>query len=100
MIILAFSGPKRKIVKFTINNREVKYYDEHFPAGLQVYPLNKSLVGALAMSRSIQLRQRADWIAEANQGKNLEEYKSCKTDEDIAEIIKKDAKSQGLLLVK
>jgi hypothetical protein len=40
------------------------------------------------------------FVKQANLGKNLEEYKNCKNDEEIAEVIKRDCKGRGLLELK
>jgi hypothetical protein len=39
-----------------------------------------------------------DWINEANSGKCLEEWKACKDDEAVAEVVIRDAKSRGCIL--
>lgn len=92
--------PQRKVVKFVIDGKVVRYYDDMWMNGIQIYPLNKILVQNLATSRSTRMRSYADLIAEANYGKNLEEYESCKNEEDIANKIKSDAKTQALIELK
>lgn len=100
MITLAFTAPHKKVVRFIIEERKVRYFDNHWPSGLQIYPMDRVLVKNLALSRSVNLRHYADFIAEANQGKNLEEYNACKNEMEIAENIRRDAKSKGLIEVK
>lgn len=99
MIQLSFIGPQRKIIRFFINGKIVMYYDEIWKKGVQIYPKDEHLL--LKLRRGGQnLKIMAALILDANKGKDLEEYNSCKTEEDIAEFIRKDCKSKGLLEVK
>lgn len=96
MIQLAFIGPQRKIISFEIEGRVVRYYDDMWKNGIQLYPMQKENVKALLASRSPRMQTIGLLIFDANQGKNLEDYESCKTDEEIAEFITKDCKLKGL----
>ena len=99
MIQKAFMTPNREIIKFQIDNRIITYFDKNWPHGLQIMPLNKSLVQRLNSSRSQRLQAQALLIIEANQGKGLDEYNSCFTDEELAEMIVRDSKLKGLRVV-
>ena len=88
-----------KEMKFVIEGKVVRYFDEFWEKGIQLYPMDRLLVKQLALSRSERMRKYADNIAEANQGENLKEYESAQTEEDLREIIIKDAKKNGLTRV-
>ena len=86
MLKLAFTTIQRKIIKFSIEGKLVKYYDDNWKDGLQIYPMDRLMVKKMALSRKESIRRTADLIAEANFGKNLDQYENCKTEEDIAEL--------------
>lgn len=98
MKLLIFSA-QRKIIRFLIEGKVVKYFDDNWKDGIQIYPLDKLLVRKLTLSRKQGLSAMGLLIIEANEGKNLEQYNSCETEEDIAEVIRKDCLSKGLVEV-
>jgi len=100
MIKLAFIGPQRKVIKFEIEGKVVKYFDDIWEEGIQIIPKDNNLIRKLIRARKPNLRVMAALIMDSNKGKDLEEYNSCNTDEDVAEFIRKDCKSKGLLEVK
>ena len=100
MIKLAFIGPNRKIISFTVEERKVIYFDEIWNNGIQIYPYPKALVKKLFMSRRPQLMAYAELISASNRGKELEEYEKCKNDEEIGEIIRRDCLSKALIEIK
>ncbi len=100
MIKIAFIGPQRKVIKFEIDGKVVKYIDELWKEGLQIYPLDEVLLNKLTTSNSRNLRMMAALIMDANKGKDFEEYNSCKTEEDLDKFITKDCKLKGLIKVK
>lgn len=100
MLEIAFIGPQRKIIRFRINNKEVVYFDEMWQKGIQIYPYPKSLVRNLLKVNTTHLKAMGLLIHDANVGKNLEEYENCKTEEDLIDMIRKDALGKGLLEVK
>ncbi len=97
MIKLTFVGPARKIVRFDIEERKVRYFDDIWKSGVQVYPRHDSTIKRLSNSRNADFKVLAALLIDANQGKDLKEYNSCKTEEDIANFIRKDCKSKGLM---
>ena len=97
---LSFVGPQRKIIEFEIEEKVVTYFDEVWKKGIQVYPLNNKLITKMKRTGDKDLQFRAALILDANKGKELEEYKSCNTEEDIAKLIRKDCESKGLVEVK
>jgi len=68
--------------------------------GIQVYPLDKKLIMKLRRTGDKNMQFMAALILDSNRGKELEEYESCNTEEDIAKLIRKDCESKGLVEVK
>lgn len=104
MIKLAFIAPQRKIIKFEVDGLKVKYFDDIWKDGLLIMPLEepsvKLQVKKMVSSRKKSVSAVGLLIVDANQGKNQEEYNNCKTEEEVAEIIRKDCKLKGLVEVK
>lgn len=100
MMILSFVGPQRKIITFEIDGKIVKYFDEVWKDGIQIYPLDNNLIRKMRRTGNKNIQMMAALILDSNRGKELKEYKSCKTEEDIANFIRKDAKSKALLEAK
>lgn len=84
------------MVKFQIEGKEVRYSDDIWPHGIQIYPYPKGTVKQLLASRSQRMQSVGLLIADANHGKNLEDYEKCETEEDIIEMIRNDCKLKGL----
>jgi len=101
MIKLAFIASNRKIIKFDIEGAKVIYFDEIWKEGIQIYPKDSNLILRLKHSRKLNLQAMAALILDANKGKDFEEYNSCMGNEGvIADFIRKDCKSKGLLEIK
>ena len=100
MIKLAFLTINKKVIKFTIDNRKIIYIDDLWKQGIQLMPMDAKVVRDLQFSGKENLKTMAKLIRDTNMGKELEEYQNCKTDEDIAMMVIKDAKSKGLLQIK
>ena len=101
MILLTFSA-QRKIIKFLIDGKIVKYFDDIWKwpdVGIQIYPMDRMMVKRLTLSRKQGLSAMGLLIIDANQGKNLEQYENCKTEEDIAKYITDDCELKGLVKV-
>ena len=96
---LAFIGPNREIISFSIEGKRVFYYDKIWTKGLQIYPLSLPLINKLKRGGT-NLKMMAALILDANKDDNLKEYNSCKTEEDIANMIRKDCINKGLMEVK
>ena len=99
MIKLAFFTGNRKVIKFTIENKVITYFDDMWKKGIQLMPLDKVLIERLKNGK-MNLRMMAALILDTNKGENLKQYEQCKTDEDIATMIRKDCKEKALLEVK
>lgn len=99
MIKLAFIGPQREVLRFDIENRIVRYYDKIWIDGIQWIPLDLNMWKKLKRKGG-DFAVLAALMMDANIGDNKKEYESCNTDEEIAEMIKRDCKIQGMLEVK
>ena len=99
MISLTFLA-QRKVIRFEIDKKVVRYFDDNWKDGIQIYPLDRLMVKKLIVSRKPSLSAMGLLIFEANQGKNLKDYKSCKTEEELAEMIRKESLSKGLVEAK
>lgn len=97
---LSFVGPQRKIIEFEIEGETVRYFDEIWKKGIQVYPLDKKLIKKLGRTGDKNMLFMAALILDANRGKELKEYESCNTEEDIAKLIRKDCENKGLVEIK
>lgn len=104
MIKIAFMTAQRKIIRFEVENRIVRYFDNNWPDGIQIMPSQtpemKKMLRKMLISRKPAIMQTALLIVDANSGKNKEDYEKCENDEEIAENIKKDCLLKGLVEVK
>ena len=87
----------KKVIRFEIDNRKILYFDDNWPKGVQLMPMDNKLVRDFMMSRKENLKIMAKLIRDSNTGLELQEYNDCKTDEALAEMVRKDAKSKALL---
>jgi len=83
-----------------LHNKVIVYRDRKWPAGVRFIPKDAELVKKIIFSRNKISSQMITWINEANSGKNYEEWQACQTDEEVAEIVKRDAKLKGCVLRK
>ncbi len=99
-ISIAFSA-QRKMVHFIIEGKVVKYFDDNWKEGIQILPSQtpemKLMLRKMIISRRPAIKVMGGMIVDANSGKNKEEYDACKTERDIAEIIRKDCLMKGLV---
>ena len=100
MITIAFIAGNRKIIKFSIEGRIVNYYDDIWKKGVQILPKDQNLIEKLQRSGKENLKIMARLIREANSGENKREYDKCHTEEQIANMIRKDCNEKGLMEVK
>lgn len=102
-ISLTFTA-QRKIVRFLIDGRLVKYFDDNWKEGIQILPSQtpemKLMLKKMLTSRKEPIKFMGALIVDANSGKNKEEYDACKTEEDIAEMIRQDCLKKGLVEAK
>ena len=97
MIRLLFTL-EREIILFEIENKTITYRDRKWKEGISFIPRDEGFMKRVIFSRNKISYKMIDWINEANSGKNLEEWKNCKDDEDVARIVILDARSRGCIL--
>ena len=90
----------RETFTIEIFNKNIFYRDRKWPAGIQFMPYDRAVRKLIILSRNRIPMWMLTWIEEANQGKNLEEYKAAQNDEDLVPIIKKDAGEKGCVFQK
>ena len=102
--MLGFMHSSRKIIKFTIDGRVVTYFDDIWKEGIQVMPSQnpkmRNMIKKMLRNPKELVKQTAYYIIDANSGKNLEEYQACKTEEELADLIRKDCKEKSLTEIK
>jgi len=103
MIDLAFTI-QRKVIRFRIEDRKIFYFDDNWKDGIQIMPMNtpeeKLAVRKMIKSRKQSISAMGLLIADTNLGKEKKEYDMCKTEEELAEMIRKDMKLKGGLEIK
>ena len=97
---LSFMTGSRKIIRFTIDNKVITYYDDLWEDGVQFMPKDQNLIEKLLRSGKSQLKILALELIKANSGKELQEYEKCNTDKELAEFIRKDCRDKGLVEIK
>ncbi len=96
MIRLAFLI-NREVLNFAIQDKVIKYTDRKWGKWIQCVPKDPNFMMKIRMSRNrlpsflINLFKLSD--------KEQEEYDAAKTDEELAEVIKKDALGKGCKLM-
>jgi len=104
MIKIGFMTSQRKVIKFVIDNRVVYYYDDIWKKGIQIMPSQtpemKMKLLKMLNDRRPAIQATGTFIVDANSGKNKEEYDACDTDEELADLIRKDCKDKQLTEIK
>jgi len=98
-IILVFTT-NRETFSIEILNKVITYRDKRLKKGVQFMPKDIAVRKMILLSRNKIPAWILTWIEDANSGKNLEEYQSAKTDEELIPIIRKDAQSKGCVFQK
>ena len=95
---------QRKVIRFLIEGKVVKYFDDNWMEGIQILPSQtpqmRLMLKKMLLSRKPSIRTIGALIVDTNSGKNKEDYDACETEEDIAQIIRADCLKKGLLEVK
>jgi hypothetical protein len=91
---------EREIVMFEISNKIIIYKDRKWPRGFQFMPEDPGIIKAILLSRNSIRHEMIKWIKDSNSGKNLEEYNTAQNDEELVDIITRDAKLKGCVLRK
>ena len=102
-ISLIFSF-NRELLSFLIVNKEVFYKDKVFIKYIRVVPEDKELIEQIKaqeakQSKFLPAQFRVNHKIFELSPQEIKEYEECKTDEDVAALIKRDASSRGCLLV-
>jgi len=100
MIKISFIAPQRKVIRFEIEDKKVKYFDEVWKLGLQILPKHDSTILKMKRSGKKNIQFMVALILDVNSGKEFEQYQACKNDEEVRDLIIKDCESRGLILVK
>lgn len=87
----------REILNFAIENRIIKYKDRKWGKWIQCIPEDKDFRMKIIMSRGKFPHFLIEMFTLTS--KEKEEYDHAKTDEDLAQIIIKDAKGKGCKLL-
>ena len=96
MIKLSFIS-NREILNFAIQDKIIKYTDRKWIKWIQCVPKNKDFETRIKMSRN-RLPSFLLTLFDLTE-KEQEEYNNAKTDEEISDIIIKDALSKGCKLL-
>ena len=99
MIKLIFSTG-RETITIEIESKIIVYRDRKFPQGIKILPKDENFETIVLLSRNRIPKEVVELVRDANQGKNLQEYLSADNDEDLATIIKRDAKLKGCIFQK
>lgn len=87
----------REILTFLIIDRNVYYTDRKFKALIRILPKPRNLIKVIQMSRNRVPMFLANLFNFTNE--EMAEYDSAKTVDELAEIIIKDGRKNGCLLV-
>jgi hypothetical protein len=91
---------EREILLFEISNKIIIYKDRKWQRGFQFMPEDPNITKTILLSRNSIKHEMLKWIKDSNSGKNLEEYNAANTDDELKEIIVRDAKLKGCVLRK
>ena len=96
MIRLLFTYD-RELIIFEIENKVIVYKDRKWQTGIKFIPKDADFIKKIIFSRNALSSNLLKWIAEANSGKSLAEWESCKDDDAVADVVIRDAKSRGCI---
>ena len=96
---VSFMTQSRKIISFRVKDRVVIYFDEIWNDGIQILPKDPQVMIKLMQSRNKDIKVIAALIMDANKGKNLKDYESCKTEQELIDFMSKECLEKGLLKV-
>lgn len=99
MIRLLFTY-EREIIIFEIDNKKIVYRDRKWEKGISFIPKDADFIKRVIFSRNALSHNLIKWISEANSGNSLAEWQACKNDDEVADIVIRDARSRGCLLKK
>jgi hypothetical protein len=88
----------REVMQFLVKEKEIFYTDKKWRNWVRCIPKDTKLVEIVRMSRNRVPRELLR-LFELTQ-REKEEYESAKTEEELANIIKKDASQKGCRFIK
>lgn len=97
MIKLVFTY-NREMMNFIIQKKEIYYSDRKWNNWIRCMPPPENFVKTVALSRNKIPKFLIDLFKFTPE--EIEEYNNAKSDEELAEIIKRDAKSKGIIFMK
>ena len=100
MIQLAFITGARKIIKVQIIQKKIIWFDDIWKNGIQIMPKDQNLIEKLRRSGQPAMKVQAALIIDSNSGDNLKEYEKCKSEEDLANMIRKEFNTKGVMEIK
>lgn len=100
IIIRLIFSYEREVIMFDIWNKIIVYRDRKWKNGFQFMPRDPSIIKTILLSRNAIRHEMINWINDANNGKNLEQYNNAKTDDELVPIIKRDCELKGCVFQK
>jgi len=100
MIQLGFITGARKVIRVQIIDRKIIWFDDIWKNGVQIMPKDQNLIEKLRRSGQPAMKMQAALIIDSNSGDNLREYEKCKSEEDLANMIRKEFNNKGVMEVK
>jgi len=98
MIKLSFNNNK-EILNFAVVGKEIFYKDRVWSNGVRIIPLDNTIAKTIILSRN-KIPPVIKALTQGLSEKDKQEYESCKTEEELAEVIRADCKKQGLKEIK
>lgn len=83
----------RAVMQFVVLNKEIFYTDKIWKGWVRVVPMDQKVIMQIKMSRNKLPKELIQMFTLSKQ--EMEEYNNAKTDEELAEIVIKDAKKKG-----
>ena len=99
---ISFMAQNKDIINFRVDGKVITYSDKIWRTGVQFIPKDREFIKKLicARNRLPASKYIIQWLNEANSGKNYDEWKNAKGEDEVCEIIRRDAKLKGLIEVK
>lgn len=95
MIRLAYWTLDKKTIIVEVDNLIIKVKNPSINIEYQAMPLDMNQVTKFLRSGKESLILQAKKMIATNRGQSFEDYKKCKTDEEVIEFIRKDIKKTG-----
>lgn len=96
MIKLTFLN-QRELMNFKVIDRNIYYSDKVWKTSIRLIPRDEEFIAKIRNSRNKYSTKLIEMFT--LNAKQIAEYESAKTEEELANIIVKDCKKQGLRLL-